>query len=246
MNSIKFFFRDKVYCGIVFIKIVFHSFDRFFDLFFISTFLGNYEALSGVFLTCCQFRLFSGSYLIHRFFHRNSILNTTFYTRDSSDCIRVSLAYAFTPECIGFSVWQNGFCIDTVQRKQTRIPAYRDHSQMTIFFCGCIYICKMLWNVCMGIKTVDDIKIFCQFRRLFWKVCSTSTTDDHNIDLILHILCIFHGVCFCARCFDSYCCRISSGKYTCQFHIFILTDRHLNAFSQIAITCNTDSYFFHR
>ena len=41
MNSIKFFFRDKVYCGIVFIKIVFHSFDRFFDLFFISTFLGN-------------------------------------------------------------------------------------------------------------------------------------------------------------------------------------------------------------
>ena len=95
----------------------------------------------------------------------------------------------------------------------------------------------------MGIKTVDDIKIFCQFRRLFWKVCSTSATDDHNIDLILHILCIFHGVCFYARCFDSYCCRISSGKYTCQFHIFILTDRHLNAFSQIAITCNTDSIF---
>ena len=41
MNSVKFFFRDKVYCGIVFIKIIFHSFDRFFNLFFISTFLGN-------------------------------------------------------------------------------------------------------------------------------------------------------------------------------------------------------------
>ena len=32
----------------------------------------------------------------------------------------------------------------------------------------------------------------------------------------------------------------------CQFHICVLTDRHLNAFSQIAVTCNTDSYFFHR
>ena len=128
MNSVKFFFRDEVYCGIVFIKIVFHSFDGFFDLFFISTFLSNYEALSGVFLTGCQFRLFSGSYLIHSFFYRNGVLDTTFYTRDSPDRIRVSLAYAFTPECIGFSVWQNGFCIDTVQRKQTRIPAYRDHS----------------------------------------------------------------------------------------------------------------------
>ena len=49
-----------------------------------------------------------------------------------------------------------------------------------------VYCLKMLRNLCVGIKTVDHIKILRHFRCLLWKIRSAASADDHYINLIFH------------------------------------------------------------
>ena len=68
-----------------------------------------------MFLSCCQFRFASASYLINSCFNRYRILDAVLYTFDTADCIRMSLADTFAPERISASLYQNRLCIQTVQ-----------------------------------------------------------------------------------------------------------------------------------
>ena len=113
--TVKFFLGNKVYRCVILIKVVRHGLDLFLDACKISTFLSNYEALSCMFLTCGKLWIFSVSYCLKCCLYRDCVLFCVFYAFDTADCIRVSLADTFTPECIIVSVCKDGICVHTVQ-----------------------------------------------------------------------------------------------------------------------------------
>ena len=245
MVCLKLLFRDEVYRGIVLVKVVGHGLDLMLDLCLVCAFLGHNPALSQVFLAGGQLRLVPLAHLIHGFFHRNRILNTSLHSGNPADRVGMSLAYALAPESIGFSVGENGLRVQPVQREQTRIPAHGDQTHMAVFAAGSVHRIKMLGNIRMGIKAVDDMEIFCHLRRLFGKIRGTSAAEDHHIDLICHILRLIHPVYLHAFGGGFYACGIPAGENSCQLHVLVLTDGQLHASSQITISCNSDSDFFH-
>ena len=60
--TFQFLFGNKMYCGIVFIKVVRHSLDLILNPCKISAFFSYYETLSGMFLSCSKLRILSASY----------------------------------------------------------------------------------------------------------------------------------------------------------------------------------------
>ena len=189
-----------------------------------------------MFLSCCKFRILSVSYCLQCSLYRNCVLLSVFDTFNSADCVRMSLAYTFAPECVIISIRKNRIRIQSVQGEHSRIPAHGDDSYMSAFFCGCIYICKMLRDSCMCIKTIDYIEHLCVNRCLFWKVCCASSANYHNVNLIFPVF----YVCYITNC-RSLCqnldiFRISSCKHCHKLHIIILLYCALNASSKITIT----------
>ena len=166
-----------------------------------------------MFLSCCQLRFASASYLVNRCFDRYRILDSVLHTFDTADCIRVSLADPFSPECISASLYQDRLCIQTIQREHSRIPAYWDNTYILSFFCCFIYICKILRDLSMCIKAVNGIEWCCYLRSDYRKVCCWSAAEDHYIDIIFHSFHIIKVLYFCPFCLDLYTCRISSCKY---------------------------------
>ena len=239
--TFQFFFRNKMYGCIIVGKVIWHGLDLLFDTCQICAFFSNNKTFSCMFLSCCQFRIFSVSYRFQSSLYRNCILLAVFYSVNSSNCIRVPLAYAFSPESIIFSIGKNGICIHSVQREHSRIPAYRDDSHMAAFFCRFIHIFEMLRNSCMCIKAVYNIEPLCIFRCLYRKICCASAADDQNVDLVLHLLCFVHMADLSCLCKYFYCLRIAACKNCRKFQIRIVFHCTFHASAQVAISHDSNS-----
>ena len=229
--TFQFFLRNKVYSGVILIKVIRHGLDLILDSRKISTFLCYYKALSCVFLSCGKLRILAASYSFQCGLYRNCVLLAILNTINTADCIRMSLAYALAPKCIILAVSQDCICIHTVQREHSRIPAYGNNSNMTILRSSLIYIGKMLWNSLMGIKTVYYVKPLRILRCLLRKVGSTSSAEDHNVDLVFHLLCVIYRIYLGCLSQDLNSLRSTTGKYAHQFHIRIMFDGALYATS---------------
>ena len=233
--TFQFLFRNEMYGCVIVWEVVWHSLDIVLDLCKICAFFCNYEALSCMFLSCCKIWVLSISYCFQCGFYRDCILFCIFNTFDTANCIWVSLAYTFAPECVIFTVCKNCVCIETVQWEHSRIPANGDNSDMSAFFCSSVYCIEVLWNSCMCIETVNYVEHFCIFWCLFRKICCTSSTNDHNIDLIFHFLSIVYRVYCSCLCKDFNCFRSTACKYCHQLHIWIMFNCTLYTTAKITV-----------
>ena len=193
-----------MYGCVIFVEVVRHGLDLLLDACEICAFFCYYEAFSCMFLSGSQLRILSASDCFQCCFNRNSVLFAVFDTINTTDCIRMSLAHAFAPECIIFTVCQDCICIHSVEGEHSRIPAYRNNSDMITLGSCFVYICKMLRNSCMGIKAVNNIEPLCIFRCLNRKVCSASSTENQNIDFIFHFFRFIYMIYFCCICKNLY------------------------------------------
>ena len=198
-----------------------------------------------MFLSGSQCRFASASYLFHGRFDRNGVLDRIFNAFDTADRVRMSLAYALAPECISASLNQDGFCIQTVQREHTRIPADRDNADVSAFLCSLIYACKIFRDSCVCIETVDRVERSSNFWSDDRQIGSRTAAEDHNIDLIFHSFHIIEMLYNSTFSLNRNTGRISSCENCFQFHIIIAFDGLLNAASNVAIANNTNSDFFH-
>lgn len=172
---IQLLLADKMDSRVIVCKIVRHSPDLFFHLCRIRPFLKHHKTLSRMLLAGRQIRILSSSHRLQRFLHRNRILLRILHARNSSDCIRMSLADALPPERIILSLREDGIGIHPAQREHPRIPAYGDDPHLTALFRGRIHIGKMLRDSCVGVKTVHHMKKLCEGRSLPWQIrCASS------------------------------------------------------------------------
>ena len=72
----------------------------------------------------------------------------------------------------------NGFEQSTYYRITTRIPSGRNKSNSFTAFCYSIYFFKVCRYVCMGIKTVNNIKILCHFGSLNRQIGCTAAAKN--------------------------------------------------------------------
>ena len=234
--TFQFFFGNEMYGCVIFIEVVRHSLDLLLDTCKISTFLCYYETLSCVFLSGSKFRILSASYRFKRCFNRDRVLFAVFDTINTTDCIRVALAYAFAPECIIFTIGQDCICIHSVEGEHSRIPAYGNDSDMITLGSCLIYICKMLRDSCVGIKAVNNVEPLCVFRGLNRKICRTSSTENQNVNFIFHFFCFIYMIYFCCICKNFYGCRITTCKYGNKLQIRIVFNCTFYSSAKVAIT----------
>ena len=80
--TFQFLFGNKMYCGIVFIKVVRHSLDLILNSCKISAFFSYYETLSGMFLSCSKLRILSASYCFQSRLNWDGVLFAILYSFD--------------------------------------------------------------------------------------------------------------------------------------------------------------------
>ena len=113
--SCELFLGDEVYCGVVVSEVVGHFLDSLLDESLVSAFLSNYEALSGVLLSCGEFRVGAGSYCIESSGNGDGVLLAVLYARDSSDGVGVSLGYALAPECVVITPGEDAVAVEPLE-----------------------------------------------------------------------------------------------------------------------------------
>ena len=117
-----------------------------------------------------------------------------------------------------------------------RIPEHFENVDKSAKESGLINIFKMLWDSCVCIKTVYDIKHLCIFWCLLRQIRSTSAAENHNINLILPLLYIINRTNGCSLCQNGYCLRRTSRKYRSKLHIRILLNCTFHASSKVTIS----------
>ena len=93
----------------------------------------------------------------------------------------------------------------------------------------------MLGNPCVSIEAVNYVEILYILRGLGGKVICASSAEDKNVDLVLVSCCIVYGINGNALCHYLYRSGITACKNCLEAHIFVLTDRELNASSKVAV-----------
>ena len=71
-----------------------------------------------------KFGIAAASYSFEGGLNRNRVLFCIFYAFDTSYSVGMSLTNALAPECVVFSIRENGIGIHSVEGEQTGIPAY--------------------------------------------------------------------------------------------------------------------------
>ena len=224
-----------MYGRIIIREIVRHSLDLFLDFRCICSFFEDNETLPRVFLPCRKVRIFAISDSLKRCIYRDRILLRIFDSLDPADGIGMPLAHALSPECIVFPVRKDGVCIQPVEREHSRIPAHRNNADLTCFFRSRVYIRIMLRNLCVGVKTVNNIEHTRILRCLFRKIRGTAATKDQHINFIFPFsgfICSAYRYSVCQYCYIG---RISPGKYCSKLHVRILFYGTLNPTSKISI-----------
>ncbi len=113
-----------------------------------------------------QLRIAARARCFQRRFNRNRVLLCVLHTLNPSDGIRMPLTDPLAPESIVPALRQDRIGIQTVQRKQTRVPPHRDNADVTALLCSGIYFFKVLWNARMRVKTINDMKMLYKRRTL--------------------------------------------------------------------------------
>ena len=152
--------------SVIFIKVVWHGLNLVFHVSGICPLFEYYVAFTGVLLTSGQYRMFSISYCSNGTFNRAGVLLGILYALNASNGIGMPLRYPLAPEGIVTAIGEYAIAKQSGQGEQARIPADRNHSGLSIGAGRFIHFCKMLRNVCMGIKGINDIKHFCISRSL--------------------------------------------------------------------------------
>ena len=235
MVFVQLLLADKMDRGIIVRKVIGHGHDLFPNRVQIRPVLCHHKTLPGMLFSDRQVRIASAPHSLQRFFHRNGILSGILYPFDPADGIRMALAHPLPPERIIASPRQNGVGVQPVQGEHPRIPPCADQPHMAAFLCRLVHSLKMFRYLCMGVKAVHHIKQFRHLRRLYWKIRSAASAQNH------HVNGIFHGRCFLGpvhrRSFCQYTQtpRISSGKHRRQLHIRVMLHCALHPSSQISI-----------
>ena len=108
------FLCDKGNRRIIIIKIIRHCLDGLFNLLKVCPFFRHYIAFPQMLVPCGKLRLASAPYAFHGVLNRHGILDGILYAFHAPDGVRMPLAYALSPECIGASLYQDGLCIQAV------------------------------------------------------------------------------------------------------------------------------------
>ena len=99
---------------------------------------------------------------------------------------------------------------------------------------------KMLRDLRVSVETVDNVKIFREFGRLFGHIRSASSADYQNVQFALVLCDIFSAKYRNVRSEYFNCFGIAPREYGAQLHIRVLLYRAFDAPSEISVTCNTD------
>ena len=114
MVALHLFLADEMNRCIIVGEVVRHRYDLFFDTRKISTLFSNNIALSCVFLSRCELRSLAISDSLQHALNRDCILSCVLHAINAADRVRMSLAYAFAPECIVFTIRENCVCVYTI------------------------------------------------------------------------------------------------------------------------------------
>ena len=110
----KFLLTDKMYLGVVVCKIIRHGLDFLLHFGGIRPFFQNDKTLSCMFFPSGKLGVFSLPHSCKRRLHGNRVLFGIFHACNPADRVGMPLAYALSPECIVFAVWQNSAGIHPV------------------------------------------------------------------------------------------------------------------------------------
>ncbi len=242
---LKLFFRNKCYRRIILVKIIRHRPDGVLDRLKICALFRNHIAFPQMLISRSKIRLASAPYTVYRRFNRNRILDSVPDAVYPADCVRMSLADALSPECIGTSLRQDRLRIQTVQGEHARIPSHGNDADMPSFLCRFIHISEILRYPCMSIEAVNGVEIRRNLRTHLRQVRSRTAAKHQHIDLILHRKHIVHMLHYRSIRMNLHARRIPPGEDRLKLHILVPGNRKLHAAPDISISYNSDSYLFH-
>ena len=245
MVAVKLFLADEVYGRVVIGEIVRHRDDGFLNGSLVRTLFGNDKALSGVLLARRQLRVLAAAHAFKRALHRDGILAGVLYAGNAANRIGVTLADTLAPERVIFAVRQNRLTIEAVQREHTRVPTDGNHAEVAALLAGRVYIRKMLRNLRVRVKAVDDIKILCKLCGLLRQVVRAAAAQDHDVNLIRHVFCLLHRINRHAG-LRLHTVRAAACENAHKLHIFRVGKRTFHAAAKISVSGNADSNHFYR
>ena len=239
--ALEFLLADEMDRRVIIGKIVGHFNDLLLNSRCICAVFKNDKAFSCVLLPCCQLRGLTAADGLEGCVNRDRVLFGVFDAGDAADRIGVSLGDTLAPEGVILSVGEDRVCISARQGEQARIPSAGDQGDMAGRRSSGVDIGEMLGNARVSIKAVDDVEQGSVLRCLYRKIRCTAAADDGDIDLVLPRLQISGAHDRDSLCQDLNGSGISAREYSGKLHVLCLSESDLDAFSQIAISDNTDS-----
>ena len=97
----------------------------------------------------------------------------------------------------------------------------------------------MFGNLCVGVKTVDNIEMLRKRGGHFGQVRGASAADYKNIDFIFEFFEFVGMINSYARGSDLNSCGISSREYADKFGIVVERNSRFNSSAEVAVTVNS-------
>ena len=184
MVALHLFLRDEGHGGVIVGKVVRHLFDLLFDPGLVGALGRNHIAFAQVLLPCGQLRHGAAANRVQRCLDGHGVLPRVQHAVDAAHRVRVPLADAAAPERIVRAVRQDRRRIQAVQRKHARVPPAGNQRDMAALFGRRVHRVKVLRNVGVGVKRVDDVEITRKHRRHLRQVSGAAAADDDQVDLV--------------------------------------------------------------
>ena len=237
--ALHLFCGDEVNDRVVIGKIVGHGDDFALDASEVCTLTGNNKAFTQVLLACGKLGIGTASYRAQSILFGNGVLLCIGNALNAANGIGVTLAHALAPECISLAFGQDRLGIKAVDREHTGIPTAGDNGNVAALARGCIHVCKMLGDLCVCIKAINNREVLGNHGGLIGKIGGTAATEDHHINFANHILNIINMInSSCLRKnFDGF--GRAARKDGNQIHIRVLCDGTFHTATEISVTNNS-------
>ena len=226
---------DKGNGGIVFVEVVGHGDNGFFNGGFVRAFLCHHIDLAAMLLPCGQLRHGAAAHRFQRLGYGNGVLPRVGYALNTAHRVAVALTDAAAPEGVILSFGQNDGTVEPGEGKHARIPAAGNQRHMAAFLCGGVHVGKMLRDAGVGVKAVHHIDLLCQCRRHLRQICGASAADDKHVKLICPGVQLGGGIDRSAgQGFDKG--GIAPREHAVKLRVAVLGDGALHAASDITVT----------
>ena len=118
-------------------------------------------------------------------------------------------------------------------------------AEVAALLAGRVYVRKMLRDLRVRVKAVDDIKILCKLCGLLRQVVRAAAAQNHDVNLIRHVFCLLHRINRHAG-LRLHTVRAAACENAHKLHIFRVGKRTFHAAAKISVSGNADSNHFYR